>query len=172
MHAAVSGEPTVDLRHAFRPAASSVWVVTSAHDAVPVGFTAISVASVSLDPPLVSFNVARTSSSLQTLRRSGRWAAHLLTDAQHELARRFAGAREQRFADRSAWVWDDDGVPAVAGSLVRLSGRILSFTEAGDSLVALGCVSTSAVADGVPLVHRDRSFSGAPRPSDLAGAPR
>jgi flavin reductase (DIM6/NTAB) family NADH-FMN oxidoreductase RutF len=64
------GGPAVDLRSAFAPVASSVRVVTSALDHEPVGFTAVSVVSVSLDPPLLSFNIGRASSSLPVLARA------------------------------------------------------------------------------------------------------
>src|SRR4051794_16948633 len=100
-----SGVPE-DLRRAFRFAASSVWIVTSAYDRVPVGFTAISVVSVSVDPPLISYNIGRRSSSLPTLSRSLRFAAHLLSTGQDALAERFAAPAGERFADGSTWEWD------------------------------------------------------------------
>lgn len=167
---AFSGEPAVDLRRAFRPAANSVWVITSAHDGVPVGFTAISIVSVSLDPPLVSFNISRRSSSLPTLTRSLRFAAHLLGSDQDDVAHRFAASSEHRFADPSSWTWDGDGIPALRGVLARASGRLVSLTNAGDSVLALGLVADSDAATGEPLLHHQRSYLPLPRSADLAGA--
>lgn len=186
------GDPTVDLRRAFRLDASSVWVVTSAHEGSPVGFTAVSVASVSISPPLLSFNVSRTSSSLGTLLASGSYAAHLLAADQEDVARRFAADASRRFADPGSWSWADDGLPHVHGVLTRVSGAVLRLVEAGDSLVFLGEVhdvrdevepraqgalgyeagygASSRRAPG-PLVHHDRSYTRAADPApQLTGA--
>ena len=167
----VPGEPAVDLRRAFRPVASSVWVITSSHDGVPVGFTAISVASVSLTPALLSFNVSRTSSSLATLRASRRHAVHLLPEDGEDVALRFAGPAADRFADAATWSWDADGLPAVRGAAARLSGDVVSFVEAGDSLLVIGSVQQVETTGAPPLVHHDRTYLGLPCP-DLVGVPR
>ncbi len=170
------GGPTVDLRRAFRHDASSVWVVTSAHAGSPVGFTAVSIASVSLSPPMLSFNVSRTSSSLSTLLHSGRYAAHLLDADQEHVARRFAADASKRFDNASSWSWDD-GLPALRGVVTRLSGAVLRLVEAGDSLLVLGEVSGVEDAEPEdrrardPLVHHARSYTrtAAPCPA-LTGA--
>lgn len=189
------GGSSVDLRRAFRLDASSVWVVTSADAGTPVGFTAVSVVSVSLAPPILSFNVSRSSSSLDTLLRSGRYAVHLLAADQEPTARRFAGPAALRFADERTWTWDEDGLPRLGGVLTRLSGAVLRLVDAGDSLLVLGEVSRSdedhdddRTAGGTggtgedrrlyrgaddPLLHHDRAYTRA-RPATartrLAGA--
>ena len=184
------GGSSVDLRRAFRLDASSVWVVTSADAGSPVGFTAVSVVSVSLAPPILSFNVSRTSSSLDTLLRSGRYAVHLLAADQEDVARRFAGPAALRFADERTWSWDADGLPRVGGVLTRLSGSVLRLVDAGDSLLVLGEVSTSdeEPADPAaahqdlpddrrlyrgaddPLLHHARTYTRTRPASHLAGA--
>ena len=149
-------------RTAFRSAANSVWVVTSAAEGVPVGFTAISIASVSVNPPMLSFNISKTSSSLSTLQQSFQFAVHLLdhSPASIEQAKRFASKpSDARFADRSTWSWDKAGVPTLQNALVRMSGRIVSLTEAGDSWLAVGLVEDVERQQGVPLLH----YSGAYR---------
>ncbi|GMK57997.1 hypothetical protein CspeluHIS016_0500290 [Cutaneotrichosporon spelunceum] len=139
------------LRAAFRNAATSVWVITSAHAGSPVGFTAITVNSVCVDPPMVSFNVGRTSSSLDTLSRSLRFAAHLLDEGQGHLATRFAATTSKRFLSDD-WSWGEDGLPKLP-SLARFSGEIVSFNAAGDNLLAIGRVDHIALLPGKPLVY-------------------
>jgi len=155
---------SVDLRSAFRPASSSVWVLTTAHSSEPVGFTAISVVSVSLDPPFVSFNISKTSSSLRAFFESRTFAAHLLADDQEHVARTFSGPAAQRFTGSAAWSWDADGLPDLTGAVARLSGRLPSFVDVGDSLIALGEVTAVTSSDRVPLVHRDRTYAPAAVP--------
>ena len=171
------GGPAVDLRRAFRHDASSVWVVTSAHAGSPVGFTAVSIASVSLSPPMLSFNVSRTSSSLSTLLRSGRFAVHLLDADQEHVARRFSADAARRFEDASSWSWGTDGLPHLHGVVTRLSGAVLRLVEAGDSLLVLGEVGGVDDAEPEaprardPLVHHARTYTRAATPcSTLAGA--
>ncbi len=187
------GAPTVDLRRAFRLDASSVWVVTSAHEGSPVGFTAVSVASVSISPPLLSFNVSRTSSSLTTLLSSARYAVHLLSADQEDVARRFAADASRRFADPSSWSWAEDGLPHVHGSVTRVSGAVLRLVDAGDSLVVLGEVhdvrdelevpgpgrhghdlpghEVETSREVGPLVHHDRGYTRtAVAAAELTGA--
>ena len=158
----------VDLRSAFRSASASVWVLTTAHSSAPVGFTAISVVSVSLDPALVSFNISKTSSSLTAFFESRTFAAHLLAHDQEHVARTFSGPAAQRFAGAAAWSWSADGLPELAGAASRLSGRIASFVDAGDSLVVIGQVTSTTSADRVPLVHRDRTYAPAALPLPAA----
>ncbi|OYN84557.1 flavin reductase family protein [Parenemella sanctibonifatiensis] len=151
--------PVLDLRPVFRQAASSAWVVTATGEAGPVGFTAISVNSVSMDPPIVSFNVSGGSSSLATLGRTRRVAIHLLDRQQEPTARRFAGPRQQRFVDDGSWGYAADGLPCLAGVSARLTADISDLVPAGDSFVVLAEVSAARHApNSGPLVHHAGSY--------------
>lgn len=151
----VSSSSDSSLREVFRDAASSVWVITSAWDNHPVGFTAITINTVSIDPPMISFNVGRSSSSLNTLSRSLRFAAHLLGHADGHVAQRFATTTEQRFKDLSTWKWNEDGLPELLpGALARLSGSIVSLSAAGENLIALATVDDIARNAGQPLIYQ------------------
>lgn len=144
----------LDLRAAFRPAAASTWVVTGHTPDGPVGFTAISIISVSVDPPVISFNISRTSSSLAAIQQSRRAALHLLSDEQEPLATRFAQDRSLRFVRDGAWSLDDVGLPRLHDVVTRLTVAVDQLVEAGDSLIAVSRVETSEITDRAPLVHR------------------
>lgn len=154
-----------ELRSAFRRVASSTWVVTGARapGLDPVGFTAISVTSVSLEPPLVSFNIGKDSSSLVTLARTRRAALHLLTEQQPHLAVRFAADRARRFVEDGTWAWSG-GLPDIVGAGLRLFTTIVDLVEAGDSYLALARVETATASTGTtptgttPLVHHQGRF--------------
>lgn len=150
-----------DLRSAFRRAAASTWVVTGARapDHDPVGFTAISVVSVSLSPPLVSFNIAKTSSSLVTLGRTRRAALHLLGDDQGHLATRFAADRSRRFLPDGSWGWGD-GLPEVHGAALRLVTTLVDLVDAGDSHLAIARVERATDGEtAYPLIHHAGRFA-------------
>lgn len=148
-----------DLRAAFGQAASSTWVVTGSGERGPVGFTAISVVSVSLTPPLVTFNISKSSSSLVTLAHSGRAALHLLAGDQRAVADRFARDRATRFVDDGAWHVDDHGLPAVHGVATRLITRIQDLVDAGDSFVALARVEHATTSPQQPLLHHAGGYT-------------
>ncbi len=149
----------VDLRTAFRRAASSAWVVTGrSTDGSPVGFTAISIVSVSVEPPLVTFNLSKTSSSLATISRSRRAALHLLSDEQSALATRFARDRSLRFVDDGTWSYGADGLPELHDVVTRLSTEIVDLVEAGDSYIAVARVEEMDGRDLTPLVHHDGGY--------------
>lgn len=143
----------IDLRGAFRSAASSAWVVTGHADGRPVGFTAISIVSVSVDPPLVSLNLSKTSGSLATISRTRRAALHLLSDEQAAVASRFAGDRALRYVDDGTWSLDEGRLPRIHDVVTRLVVEIVDLVDAGDSLIAVGRVDTAETTDRTPLVH-------------------
>lgn len=160
--------PAVDLRHAFARSAASTWVITGSGERGPVGFTTISVVSVSLAPPLLSFNITKDSSSLVTIAHSGRAALHLLAEDQEPLARLFARDCSKRFVEDGAWTYDDHGLPSVRGVATRLVTRIHDLVDAGDSFVVIARVEHATTTDRWPLVHQ--SGASAPTPATTAGA--
>ncbi len=73
------------MRAAMGAFCSGVIVVTAlgqAPDAGPLGFTGQSFASLSLDPPLISFSPARTPSTWSRIREIGRFAVNELAPDQ------------------------------------------------------------------------------------------
>jgi flavin reductase (DIM6/NTAB) family NADH-FMN oxidoreductase RutF len=142
-------------RQLLRRHASGVVVVTAPGDP-PVGFTATSFTSVSLDPPMVSFSVARTGSAWRTIEVADVVAVHVLTAGQEHLARTFATSGIDRFAAHGAWREGPGGVPLLDGVLARLVCKVVSRVEAGDHTIVLATpVSGEFHADerAAPLVY-------------------
>ena len=91
---------TLEFRNALGSFATGVTVVTTALGPDrPVGVTASSFNSVSLDPPLVLWSLAKSSQSLTAFRDSGHFAIHVLSCDQELLSNRFARAGEDKFRD-------------------------------------------------------------------------
>jgi flavin reductase (DIM6/NTAB) family NADH-FMN oxidoreductase RutF len=124
------------LRALLRHQASTVTVVT-APGTPPAGFTATSFTSVSLDPPLVSFCLNRSSSSWPTVAGAEHVGVHLLAQRQHELARRFATSGIDRFGAPTVWRTGPHEVPVLDGTLAWLVCRIVDRVAAGDHVVVL-----------------------------------
>ncbi len=154
-------------RSVFRDHAARVAVVTavSAPGARPVGFTATSLVSVSVRPPMVSFTLARESGAWAVLGSSDRVAVHLLADDQADVARIFATSGLDKFAT-VAWSSGPSGEALVDGCGAYLLGRITDRVPAGDNVMVLAEVADAWVARaGAPLLYHDGRYTSlAPRP--------
>jgi flavin reductase (DIM6/NTAB) family NADH-FMN oxidoreductase RutF len=106
----------------------------------PVGLTCNSIASVSLDPPLVLFSLDHGATSRQAFLDAGFFALVLLREEDGELSHRFAGGdREDRFqgVELREGV---TGAPIVEPSLAWLECTLWKTVEAGDHTVLFGKV--------------------------------
>ena len=85
--------PGPDTLHDFRAAlgrfATGVTVVTCQTELGPLGITANSFASVSLDPPLVLWSPAKSSSRYPAFLEAEHFAVHVLESGQRDLCRQF-----------------------------------------------------------------------------------
>jgi flavin reductase (DIM6/NTAB) family NADH-FMN oxidoreductase RutF len=152
-----------EFRLAMRFHAAGVAIVTVGSARGPVGFTVSSLASLSLRPPAVSFNIAHRSSSMPALRAADTAVIHLLSTGQEELARRFSGPADERFADRSLWHRPAGGAPVLRGVPVRFHVRLVDRIPIGDHSVVI-CAVEQVFADRAnspasgPLVYRDGRY--------------
>jgi flavin reductase (DIM6/NTAB) family NADH-FMN oxidoreductase RutF len=147
-------------RRLLRHQASTVTVVTAPGDP-PVGFTATSFTSVSLEPPLVSFCLGQTSSSWPTLSRADHVAVHLLGHRQQPLARTFATSGIDRFASPTAWRPGPHGVPILDDTLAWLVCRVVDRVPAGDHVVVLAEPLLGHHASyGAPLLYHMGGYAG------------
>ena len=103
--------------------ASGVTVITGMDDDGPVGFTCQSFHALSLDPPMVVFAVAHTSTSWPRIRASGRCCVNVLSDRQEAVARTFAMSGIDKFAEQR-WTPTEDGNPILEGVLAWFSCTI------------------------------------------------
>ncbi|WP_433318404.1 flavin reductase family protein [Micromonospora sp. CA-269861] len=144
-------EPTM-FRALLRRQAASVAVITAAGEP-PVGFTATSFTSVSLRPPLVSFCLARSSSSWSTVKGAEHIAVHLLGEDQQDVARTFATSGIDRFAAHSGWRYGPYGVPLLHEPVAWLLCRVTQRVLAGDHAIVLAEPLTGSHGEGAPLLY-------------------
>ncbi|WP_040788138.1 flavin reductase family protein [Nocardia paucivorans] len=157
-------------RASMRHYPAGVTVVTMDSNAGPVGFTATSFASLSLNPPLVSFNISHTSSSLAAINAARSLVIHFLGEHQRHLAQRFARTAEERFADRSLWTTLDTGEPILHGTPIWLRALVEQLVPIGDSTLVVGRVTrvhdnTDRAPAAAPLLYYNGRYY---RPIPLA----
>lgn len=135
-----SGSDARTLRDALGCFATGVTVVTTRDGAgLPIGLTANSFSAVSLDPPLILFCLAKSSSNLARFRAAEHFAINVLHIGQQPTSGVFARSTEDRFQD-VAWESWDTGAPILSGSLASFECATHEVVEAGDHLVFIGRV--------------------------------
>lgn len=151
-------------RSALRRHPAGVTIVTLESGSGPVGFTATSFASLSLDPPLVSFNITDTSSSIGAVRSAESLVIHLLGDHQQHLAQRFARSAAERFSDESLWTRIESGEPVLHGTPVWLRVVVDRLIPLGDSTLVVGVVVRAhedpnpAEGKRIPLLYHEGAY--------------
>lgn len=157
-----TGAVDADLfRQLLRRHAAAVVVITAPGEPA-TGFTATSFTSVSLDPPLVCFCLARTASAWPAVEAAGTVAVHVLGQEQQHVARTFATSGIDRLAAHGAWQPGPDGVPLLDGVLARLVCRIVDRVPAGDHTIVLATPLTGEHGlgeDSAPLVYHSGRYA-------------
>ena len=132
--------------------ATGVTVVTCrADDGHPCGITANSFSSVSLEPPLVLWNIAKSSNSLQAYLDAKHFAVNVLTEKQEALAVHFARADHTLF-DEVRFSDSDSGVPLLPDCAAIFECSTYATYDAGDHFIVLGQVERMIWEQARPLL--------------------
>ncbi|MFQ5551659.1 MAG: flavin reductase family protein [Gemmatimonadales bacterium] len=119
------------------------------------GMTASSIASVSLDPPLISVCVERTTEFHAFMQDAETFGISILAAEQRHISEHFAAAGVDRFANITLVARGDgaDGPTFIDGAVAHLECSVWNSFEAGDHTVFLGLVLAGVARDGKPLLH-------------------
>jgi flavin reductase (DIM6/NTAB) family NADH-FMN oxidoreductase RutF len=156
--------PSVDvdtLKHAMGAWTTGVVVVTASHrDGRDAGLVMVSLAPVSVDPPLVLWSVDRGSGSLEVWLEASAFALHLLAADQEALAWQFARKGPEKFEGletrRGA-----TGAPLLDGAAAVLECAMHAQHDGGDHVIILGRVVATETSERPPLVmHAGRIHHG------------
>ena len=142
---------------AFRSAlgsfATGVTIVTARDgEGSPVGLTANSFNSVSLDPPMVLWSLSLQSGSLPVFRDAESWAVHVLAADQQPMSDRFATPAIDKF-DGLALSDGPEGAPLIEGCAARFGCRARFEYEGGDHAIFLGEVVDFDRREAEPLIY-------------------
>lgn len=143
-------------RDALGSFATGVCVVTTGAKEGPVGITANSFASVSLDPPLVLWSPAKSSKRFELFDRAEHFAIHVLDAHQREIADGFT--RSKSAFEGLDWYQDTNGTPMIVGCLARFECTLDAAHDAGDHVIIVGRVNHAAFRPGLPLLFQGGRF--------------
>lgn len=141
-----------NLRRCLGRFATGVTIVTAADAAGHhYGITANSFSSVSLEPPLVLWNIAKSSNSLDAFLNAKHFAIHVLSERQQALSQHFAQTDHSLF-DGIAVSISEDGVPLLPDVHARFECRTERVVEAGDHHIIIGEITDCVFNDSRPLL--------------------
>jgi 3-hydroxy-9,10-secoandrosta-1,3,5(10)-triene-9,17-dione monooxygenase reductase component len=135
--------------------ATGVTIVTAMDGGEPVGLSANSFASVSLDPPLVLFCAAKDSTTWPRIQAAGKFTVNVLNEHQEDVSRVFATKGADRFS-RIGYRPSTNGSPILHDVLAYIDCDIEAEHDAGDHVIVVGRVLELGVLseDGPLLFFR------------------
>ncbi|TXS95970.1 flavin reductase family protein [Parahaliea maris] len=150
------------LRHALGHFPTGVAVVTTAPEGcAPAGMTINSFHSISLEPALVGWCIARQAGSYRTFQRCGQFTFSFLDENQRYVADRFARPGVDRFAGLDS---SGPAGPVIPGACAWLRCRLYRQVALGDHLLIVGKVSAFGTSPGHPLVFAGGKYGSVQRP--------
>lgn len=125
----------------------------------PIGFTASSFCSLSLQPPMVLFCLGRDSTNFDAFLQADAFAVNILAAVQKGLSQRFAGKGCDKFegVDHHPGA---GGAPLLPGSLACLECRVREKRAVGDHVIFMGEVEHISLSDGAPLLYFRGQYHG------------
>jgi flavin reductase (DIM6/NTAB) family NADH-FMN oxidoreductase RutF len=157
-----------DLRRALGQFATGVTVVTAgASDGRKIGVTVNSFSSVSLNPPLILWSLARQAPSFADFTTCTHFAVNVLEAKQHHLSRQFSTPLPDKFAGVD-FAEGKAGVPIVQGAIAQFVCRKVKQYDGGDHVILLGEVEEYKYSEGEPLVFHSGRYRIATRHPDIA----
>jgi flavin reductase (DIM6/NTAB) family NADH-FMN oxidoreductase RutF len=133
--------------------ATGVTVLTTrTPDGEPIGMTASSIASVSLDPPLVLVSVEKAHDMHAALEQGSHFVLNILSAEQEAVSRRFAGADKDRFRGVS-YQENERGIPLIEGVVAHIECEKRTAVPGGDHTIFIGLVVGGAATDKRPLLY-------------------
>ncbi|CAG0911441.1 unnamed protein product [Cyprideis torosa] len=147
-----------EFRAALGRFGTGVTIVTCDSDAGPMGITANSFASVSLDPPLVLWSPAKASKRYPHFIAAKHFAIHVLGEENRDICAGFS--RSGAAFDALDWQACDRGVPLIENCLSRFECTQEAVHDAGDHSIIVARVKRVTTREGDPLLFFSGRYGG------------
>jgi len=146
------------LRSCLGKFATGVTVVTCQGTRGPCGITANSFSSVSLQPPLVLWNIAKVSNSLQAFLDAEYFAINVLSATQRTLAEHFALSDHTVF-ENVEYETNGKNVPLLPESVACFECHTHQIHDCGDHYIIVGEIETYRATGSDPLLFYGGEYS-------------
>ena len=118
----------------------------------PLGFTANSFTSVSLDPKLISICIDKESFNIDSFSITKHFAVSVLSENQQSISTIFATPHEDRFKNID-WSTEETGSPIISGAVAWFDCNTQQVVDAGDHLILIGNIIAFDSTPKTPLMY-------------------
>jgi len=147
-----------EYRKVFGSLPTGVTAITGlTSDGKPMGFVVGTFMSLSLEPPLVTFCVDKSSSTWPTLRTLGRFTANILSTDQLDVCRALSRKGDEKFQGVE-YEESQLGTPRIHGATAWIDCEVLSEVVAGDHFMIVGAIESMSVGEQEALLFRGGKF--------------
>lgn len=155
---------TRQLRDVLGHFATGVTLITTYDGREPHGLTANSFSSVSLEPPLALFSLARSADCFDAFQTAETFGVNVLGADQQALSSRFATKDADKWSG-VAWELGPGGCPLlVEGAIATFECRQVARHDGGDHIIHVGeVIEFEARSDGPPLLFFRGAYAGLDR---------
>lgn len=150
-------ENSREFRSALGQFPTGVIIATCDSEIGPLGVTANSFTSVSLDPALIMWCPTKDSKRYNAFMSADYFAVHVMPVEKKELCLSFS--RSGQAFDDVDWHLSDKQVPLLDCCLARFECRRFADYDGGDHSLLLGLVEKASVFKGVPLTFSQGGFN-------------
>jgi len=146
-------------RRALGNFATGITVITAVSpDGEPVGLTANSFNSVSLDPPLILWSLDKRSNNLAAFSEASHFAVNILAADQMHLSNQFARPSDDKFAGVS-FREGLGGAAVLADCAAVFECSVHQMIDAGDHFILIGKVEQFEAEGRAPLCYHQGGYS-------------
>jgi flavin reductase (DIM6/NTAB) family NADH-FMN oxidoreductase RutF len=146
-------DKTRNLRQALGSFPTGVTVVSCLDkNKNPLGFTANSFTSVSLDPQLISICIDKESFNIDSFSITKHFAVSVLSEDQQSISTTFATPNEDRFQNVE-WRTEDTGSPIIENAVAWFDCNTRQVIDAGDHLILIGEIIAFDSSPKTPLMY-------------------
>jgi flavin reductase (DIM6/NTAB) family NADH-FMN oxidoreductase RutF len=146
-----------EYRRALAQFPTGVTIITCMSQIGPIGITANSFTSISINPPLIMWCPTKTSNRYAAFMQADYFAVHVLSEQQKELSLAFS--KSGQAFDNINWSLSAKNVPLITKCLACFECHRHADYDGGDHSLLLGLVELVSVFDGVPLTFAQGRFN-------------
>jgi flavin reductase (DIM6/NTAB) family NADH-FMN oxidoreductase RutF/DNA-binding MarR family transcriptional regulator len=149
-----------ELRRCLSQYATGVTVITADNGEERFGVTANSFASLSLDPPLILWSIARTSRSFELFTKVSHFAVNILAADQIDISQAFSSKAINTFESVN-WKSGKNGSPVLDGILASVECKQERLYDGGDHMIIVGRVEHFSIYSGDSLLFAQGRYRSA-----------
>ena len=151
---------TTDFRQALGSFVSGITIITCTEtidgESKPLGVTVSSFCSLSLEPPMVLWCLAKNARSAPAFLESEMFCAHVLAHDQWHVAEKFATRGADKFGQIS-WSSSAQQLPIIHDCAALFECQRMAVYDGGDHWIVTGLVTSFSASETEPLAyHRGR----------------